>query len=61
MPYFRGMKFFLVCLFGLSLVSCNTAIGVWRDTKVGFNWTKEKIQGAGSEGSQEYEYGAPIY
>lgn len=43
------------------LVSCNTSIGVWRDTKAGFNWTKDKIQGSGGGGEQEYEYGAPIY
>lgn len=45
----------------LSLASCNTTIGVWRDTKAGFNWTKQKIQGSGGGGGQDYEYGAPVY
>jgi predicted small secreted protein len=55
----------LVVVFGLS--SCNTAIGIYRDTKAGFLWTKERIQGmssggggGGSEAVPE-EYGAPIY
>jgi len=45
----------------IALTSCNTSIGVWRDTKAGFNWTKQKIQGTGGGGGQEYEYGAPVY
>jgi predicted small secreted protein len=48
----------------ISLTSCNTSIGLWRDTKAGFQWSKQKIQqsgGGGSGGSQEYEYGAPVY
>jgi predicted small secreted protein len=48
----------------ISLTSCNTSIGLWRDTKAGFQWSKQKIQqsgGGGGGGSQEYEYGAPVY
>jgi len=53
-------KLILLCAV-FALVSCNTSIGVWRDTKAGFNWTKDKIQNSGSGGQQEYEYGAPVY
>jgi hypothetical protein len=35
-------------------------IGVWRDTKAGYHWSKAKIQNSGSGGSEE-EYGAPVY
>lgn len=55
------MKFVAALIVTLSLVSCNTTIGVWRDTKAGFNWTKTKIQNSGGGGEQEYEYGAPVY
>jgi predicted small secreted protein len=47
-----------------SLVSCNTAIGVWRDTKATYHWSKKKIQESqnNSGGSDvDYEYGAPVY
>jgi len=55
----------LLALFPLS--SCNTLIGVGRDTKEGFIWTKNKIQektqGGGDGGSQQdsYDQGAPVY
>ena len=39
------MKFLLVIAALLSLTSCNTLIGVGRDTKEGYLWTKKKIQG----------------
>ncbi|MFT3989868.1 MAG: hypothetical protein QM680_00520 [Luteolibacter sp.] len=50
----------------LSLTSCNTSIGLWRDTKEGFIWTKNKIQnsrggGGGDNSSYSGDYGAPIY
>jgi len=47
-----------------TLVSCNTSIGIWRDTKATYNWSKNKIQESNSGGggeSQDYEYGAPVY
>jgi predicted small secreted protein len=53
------MKWFLLIATVVSLTSCNTMIGVWRDTKAGFQWTKGKMQDSGG-GSQE-EYGAPVY
>ena len=43
------------------LTSCNTSIGLWRDTKAGFIWAKQKIQESNNGGSEEYEYGAPVY
>jgi predicted small secreted protein len=53
------MKWFLLIAAVVSLSSCNTMIGVWRDTKAGFQWTKEKMQGSG--GGSQQEYGAPVY
>ena len=60
------MKFLLLIAAVGTLVSCNTSIGIWRDTKAGFGWTKQKIQGMGSGGGgggggQSYEYDAPVY
>lgn len=56
------MKLIILLVAVLSLVSCNTTIGVWRDSKAGFLWTKDRIQGAGASGQDfDYEYGAPIY
>ena len=50
----------LVALFALS--SCNTSIGLYRDSVQAFNWTKEKFQGSGGGSDGGYEdYGAPIY
>ncbi|MDE0837109.1 MAG: hypothetical protein OSA84_12235 [Akkermansiaceae bacterium] len=54
------MKILSTIALVISLVSCNTSIGVWRDTKATFHWSKEKIQGF-EGGEQEYEYGAPVY
>ncbi|MES2983489.1 MAG: hypothetical protein V4727_14345 [Verrucomicrobiota bacterium] len=53
------MKWILLIVTVVSLTSCNTMIGVWRDTKATYHWSKEKMQNSGS-GSQE-EYGAPVY
>lgn len=62
------MKFFLALAAIGTLASCNTSIGMWRDTKATYNWSKRKIQesnnsGGSSSGGQEYdyEYGAPVY
>lgn len=53
------MKWFLLIATVVSLTSCNTMIGIWRDTKAGFQWTKAKMQGSG--GGSQQEYGAPVY
>lgn len=57
------MKALALIVIVLSLNSCNTLIGVGRDTKQGYQWTKSKIQGSGSGGGGggSEEYGAPVY
>jgi hypothetical protein len=56
------MKLILLCAVSLSLVSCNTSIGVYRDLKQGFIWSKNKIQGSGGGGGGYSDpYGAPTY
>jgi len=49
----------------LPLSSCNTLIGVGRDPKEGFIWTKNKIQektqGGGGGQQDSYDQGAPVY
>ncbi len=42
------MKLLIVLIAALALNSCNTSIGVYRDAKQGFLWTKDKIQGDGA-------------
>jgi hypothetical protein len=53
--------FLIAAVFALN--SCNTTIGVYRDTKAAFLWTKGKIQSSGGDsgGGYEEEYGAPVY
>lgn len=53
----------ILLLIGLfSLVSCNTSIGVWRDTKAAYNWTANKIsESRNGGGGYDTEYGAPVY
>ncbi len=53
------MKIFLVIVSLLTLNSCNTAIGLFRDTKQGYLWTKGKIQGTGEVLPEQS--GAPVY
>jgi predicted small secreted protein len=38
-------KLLIVIATALALNSCNTTIGLYRDTKAGVIWTKDKIQG----------------
>jgi predicted small secreted protein len=54
------MKFILIMIAAMALNSCNTLIGVGRDTKIGYQWTKDKIQGSGDSGGGD-NYGAPVY
>lgn len=58
------MKFAILLIAVITLNSCNTSIGIWRDTKHAYSWTKQKIQdskqGGGGDDSGD-EYGAPVY
>lgn len=45
---------FLLMLTALALTSCNTSIGLYRDAKQAFHWTKDKIQGTGGDGYGSY-------
>ncbi len=53
------MKYSLLIAISIALSSCNTMVGLWRDTKAGYHWTKDKMQNSG--GGSEQEYGAPVY
>lgn len=57
------MKILLLVATVFALNSCNTSIGIYRDTKAAFLWTKGKIQSGGGDsgGGYEEEYGAPVY
>ena len=57
------MKFLIVIVAALTLNSCNTLIGIGRDTKQGYQWTKDKIQdqGGGGGGDSYDDPGAPVY
>lgn len=59
------MKFFCLALLTLGLFSsCNTTIGVGRDIKKGFIWSKNKIQEKRQQSQQDtYQdsSGAPVY
>jgi predicted small secreted protein len=57
----KSMKYILLCIASLTLVSCNTSIGLYRDMKQGFIWTKNKIQNSGGGGDTVDPYGAPTY
>lgn len=63
-----GMKTIVFAMCLLMLNSCNTLIGMGRDTKEGFYWCNNKIQnmrqnGGGSGGSDDTggTDGAPVY
>jgi predicted small secreted protein len=53
------MKFLILIATLASLTSCNTMVGLWRDSKASYHWTKDKIQNSG--GSSQGQYGAPVY
>jgi len=58
------MKFIIVLVAAATLSSCNTLIGMGRDTKQGYQWAKGKMQGAGGGdggGGANESYGAPVY
>ena len=55
------MKLLIVIATALALNSCNTFIGLGRDTKQSYEWTKAKIQGTGNGSGSQDSYGAPVY
>jgi predicted small secreted protein len=56
------MKTLFVIVAALALNSCNTMIGLGRDTKQGYQWTKTKVQGMNDDNdSQADPSGAPVY
>jgi outer membrane protein assembly factor BamE (lipoprotein component of BamABCDE complex) len=58
------MKYLIALAAIFALNSCNTSIGLYRDTKQAYSWTKEKIQGMNSSGGGSgggEDYGAPVY
>lgn len=58
------MKYLVLIAAVFALNSCNTSIGIYRDGKGAFQWTKSKFQNDGSGGGNtgyDEEYGAPIY
>ena len=52
-----GMKILVLLVTLLALNSCNTLIGLGRDTKAGYEWTKKKMQ---KEETAE-DAGLPVY
>jgi len=59
------MKHLIVLAVLFVLHSCNTMIGLGRDTKQGYQWTKEKIQNSGNTSGGNPNggnpSGAPVY
>lgn len=61
------MRYLALLAIVAGLSSCNTTIGLYRDTKALVVWTKGKIQGSGGGGGggdgggYDTEYGAPVY
>jgi hypothetical protein len=54
------MKYFVVLAALWTLNSCNTCIGIGRDTEQAYLWTKGKIQGTGPNKGGDAS-GAPAY
>ncbi len=52
------MKYLIILAAVFALNSCNTLIGMGRDTKQAYHWTKDKIQGTNSSSQGS---GAPVY
>lgn len=58
------MKYLILLATTFSLTSCNTLIGMWRDTKAATQWTARKIDNAANKhggGGGGDDYGAPVY
>jgi hypothetical protein len=62
------MRYACALLLAAALISCNTTIGVGRDIKEGFIWSKNKIQEKRAQSQQQGQGGgyyddggAPVY
>ena len=55
------MRLFTLFAVIFALNSCNTGIGLYRDTKAACIWTKGKMQGTDGGGGGGDDYGAPVY
>lgn len=55
------MRLIILIIAALALNSCNTFIGIGRDTKAGYQWTKSKFQGDGGNVVDTSDQGAPVY
>lgn len=60
------MKLACILLLAAALTSCNTTIGIGRDIKEGFIWSKNKIQekraqSQGDQGGYYDDSGSPVY
>jgi predicted small secreted protein len=53
-------KLCFLMLAGMVLSSCNTTIGVGRDIREGYQWTKGKIDESRNK-SGGYDQGPPVY
>ena len=53
------MKLLMLLATLLMLNSCNTMIGMGRDGRQAYDWTRSKFQG--NSGGGDYQSGAPIY
>jgi len=54
------MKYAFFFFLAVVLSSCNTMIGVGRDSKEGYQWSKRKIQERRQPAYQD-PYGGPVY
>lgn len=54
------MKYLSLVAVVFALNSCNTMIGMYRDTKQACSWTQQKLRASGGDGGGE-DYGAPVY
>ncbi len=54
------MKYLIALALVFALNSCNTFIGIGRDSRQAYDWTKGKIQSSSGGGSADSD-GAPIY
>lgn len=60
--YDGAMKFFCLACLAMTLGSCNTFIGVGRDMREGYHWSKRKVQESRQGSAQgQYDSYGPVY